>query len=96
MSRLQFFDKDEPVWDQPAGLPINFGARAFNPSASYDVVGQAGFSSLTAACSGDWSWKPERYADGNGRGAFRFFVTGPRCSCTLAAPVGTLCARHRN
>ncbi len=67
-------------------------ARAFTPtSAERGIRGN-----LANESTGDWSYKPHRYEDGKGRGAFRFFVTGPRCSCTLAAPVGTFCARHRS
>jgi hypothetical protein len=69
--------------------------RAFTPtSAESDGPGIRG--NLANESTGDWSYKPHRYEDGKGRGAFRFFVTGPRCSCSLAAPVGTFCARHRN
>lgn len=85
MARLQFLKEDDKVWDQPAGLPVNFGARAYDPGHGSDADGQAiGHSSLVDACSGDWSWKPKR----------RLVITGPLCTCSLAAPVGTACVRH--
>ena len=85
MSRLQFSDKGGTVWDQPAGLPVNFGARAYDPGHGSDADGQPiGHSGLVDACSGNWSWKPDR----------RLVVVGPRCTCTLNRPVGTDCARH--
>jgi len=66
--------------------------RAFTPTSA-ESDGPGIRCNLANESTGDWSYKPQ---DGKGRGAFRFFVTGPRCSCTLAAPVGTFCARHRN
>jgi hypothetical protein len=94
MSRLQFLDTDEKVLDQPAGLPINFGARAYDPGHGNDADGKPiGHSGLVDACSGDWSWKPHRYDSAQ---RYRFMVTGPRCTCTLSQPVGTSCARHTN
>ena len=92
MSRLQFWNNEGKVWDQPAGLPVNFGARAYDPGHGNDADGQAiGHSGLVDACSGDWSWRPYRYDD---KQRYRFAVTGPRCSCTLSQPVGADCARH--
>ena len=72
-------------------LRPELNARGYTPSDgdSSDTYGRLGEMSM-----GDWSWKPWRYADGNGRGAYRFFVTGPRCTCTLNQPVGTRCERH--
>lgn len=70
-------------------------ARGYTPMECDDGDGQPGVHGYLAQTStGDWSWKPWRYADGNGRGAYRFFVTGPRCTCTLNQPVGTRCERH--
>ncbi len=91
MSRLQFFSKDDSVFDQPGGLPVNFGARAYDPTAGTDDGDGAGHSGLTDACAGDWSWKPHRYSV---MGGYRLNIVGPRCTCTLREPVGTNCARH--
>lgn len=61
MARLQFAKQDDTVWDQPAGLPVNFGMRAYDPGHGNDADGQPiGHSGLGDACSGDWSWKPYR------------------------------------
>jgi hypothetical protein len=84
MSRLQFSKTDEGVALPPGGLPNNFGSRAYDPSAGADDGEGAGHSGLLDACSGDWSWKPKR----------RLVITGPLCTCTLVAPVGTACFRH--
>jgi hypothetical protein len=72
-------------------------ARAFAPS---DGEKQGTYSSLGAHSSGDWSWKPDRYltiqsvSGASPTYAYRSFVTGPRCGCTLKVPVGTNCSRH--
>ena len=69
----------------------NSTARGFTPASSIrDLPGFHG--SLAQESAGDWFWKPDRY-DGGGD-VYRFFVTGPRCRCTLQQPVGTNCARH--
>lgn len=59
-------------------------ARAFTPAADEggDKDGVRGF--LAETSMGDWSDKQYR----------RLAVTGPKCTCTLAQPVGTNCARH--
>ena len=68
----------------------NSTARGFTPTSS--IRNLPGFhGSLAQESAGDWSWKPDRY---DGGGVYRFFVTGPRCRCTLQQPVGTNCARH--
>lgn len=54
-------------------------ARAYTFTDEDDGIGTYGY--LAHVSAGDWSWKPYRYA-------------GPRCTCTLARPVGTDCARH--
>jgi hypothetical protein len=60
-------------------------ARAFTPTAAEgDKPGIRG--NLAESSTGDWSWQPYR----------RLTFTGPRCTCTLASPVGTSCARHTN
>ena len=67
-------------------------ARAYTPTECEDGDGAPGIRGYLAQVStGDWSWKPWRYDD---RQRYRFAVTGPRCTCTLAQPVGTNCARH--
>ncbi len=67
-------------------------ARAYTPMESED--GETGIHGALAQIStGDWSWKPYRYA---ADGTYRLFVTGPRCTCTLSQPVGTTnCKRHQ-
>jgi hypothetical protein len=65
-------------------------ARAYTPMECEDG-GHAQHGNLAEQSLGDWSYKPYRY---NAGGGYRFLVTGARCSCTLAQPVGTNCARH--
>jgi hypothetical protein len=61
------------------GLPVNFGARAYDPTdRKVRVMNQL----MLGASVGDWSWKPKR----------SLVITGPLC--TLYAPVGTECERH--
>jgi hypothetical protein len=72
--------------------------RAYTPNPSEDdKPGRHG--ALVEASLGDWSWKPDRYVpikneDGTIDYSYRFFVTGPRCTCTRSLPIGTGCARH--
>jgi hypothetical protein len=92
MSRLQFFKIDEIVWDQQVGLPVNFGVRAYDPTAGHDGDSpRNGHSGLSDSLCGDWSWKPHRY---DALGRYRVEVIGKPCTCTLHQPVGTDCARH--
>jgi len=63
-------------------------ARAFTPTDG-DRLGTYG--TLAERSVGDWSWRPYRY---DGAGSYLFAITGPRCTCTLAQPVGTSCPRH--
>ena len=58
-------------------------ARAYTPS-SFENDGGVIHGMLAQASIGDWSWRPYR----------RLIVTGQRCTCTLAQPVGTNCSRH--
>ncbi len=69
-------------------LRSDLNARAYTPSD-----GDAGdfHGRLAEQSMGDWSWKPDRY---DADGMYRLFVAGARCTCTLAQPVGTACARH--
>jgi len=56
--------------------------RAFIPSDSGSEEGMHG--KLAENSRGDGYWKPRRV----------LFITGPVCTCTLNAPVGTACERH--
>lgn len=85
MSRLQFLEENEKVWDQPAGLPINFGARAYDPGHGNDAEGQPlGHSGLVETCSGDWSWKPGRDKQLGDR--MRTFLGVPKGAAELYGP----------
>ena len=56
--------------------------RGYTPSDDETEGGTHGGMAIGA--TGDWSWKPKR----------ALVITGPLCTCTLRAPVGTSCARH--
>ena len=108
MKPSEFFDSDQETsvfdrsrtgqsvgterWDEPGdehpqpGDGGSAGAENAVPGLVTQIVGRLAHGDA----GGDWSWKPKR----------TLVITGPRCTCTLQAPVGTRtngskpCERH--
>ncbi len=102
MKPSEFFDSDQETsvfdrsrtgqsvgterWDEPGdehpqpGDGGSAGAENAVPGLVMQIVGRLAHGDA----GGDWSWKPKR----------TLVITGPRCTCTLQAPVGVLCERH--